>query len=206
MCQLILHFRSPTRGWREGQITCLFGLIQLTGIDIREGVAEVQSMNRMHIHTCLKTQQSGITLCVFVGLVPLLHHHIITFREDIVADSVGKKCHLRLHALRCEIHTEVCLPTVFCFQIRTAYLIAHRTLVHTVSTQFTHVRCPETTSHIHPHVPMLISIPHSTHTACHPIEIFCVVIFQMTMIITHTTIQCPTLPLLAYRGITAKIK
>ena len=78
--------------------------------------------------------------------------------------------------------------------------------MHTVSTQFTHVGCSEPTSHIHPHIPMLIRIPHGTHTARHPIEILCTVIFQMTMVITHTTIQRPALPLLAHRGITTHVK
>ena len=79
--------------------------------------------------------------------------------------------------------------------------------MHAVAAQFAHVGRTEASSHIHPHVPMLISIPHSTHTACHPIEIFCVVIFQMTMIITHTTIQRPAIAkLLRGCGIETKVK
>ena len=53
--ELIPYIRNPTRSWGEWQILRFGWLMQLYGVDIREGVAEMKMLQQMNIDACLTT-------------------------------------------------------------------------------------------------------------------------------------------------------
>ena len=53
--KLIPYIRNPARGWGERQILRFGWLMQLYGVDIREGVADMQMLHRVDVDACLTT-------------------------------------------------------------------------------------------------------------------------------------------------------
>ena len=53
--KLIPYIRNPTRSWGEWQILRFGWLMQLYGVDIREGVADMQMLHRVDVDACLTT-------------------------------------------------------------------------------------------------------------------------------------------------------
>ena len=70
--------------------------MQLHGVDIREGVAEMQMLNRMDVDACLTTQNAGVARCKLIGRRVVDEDRLIILicqllAVDVMVDAIGKQ-------------------------------------------------------------------------------------------------------------------
>ena len=78
---------GPTRSWSEGQEPRLVGLVQLSGVDQRKGVLEVQRLDGVDVEHRLPTPQTGMAGLILEAVGRCRQ----ALEVDIVADVAGKE-------------------------------------------------------------------------------------------------------------------
>ena len=69
--------------------------MQLNRVDIREGVAEMQTLHRMDVDARLTTQNAGVARCKLIGWCVVDKDRLIVLicqllAVDVMVDAIGK--------------------------------------------------------------------------------------------------------------------
>ena len=135
--KLISYIRNPTGSWGEWQILRFGWLMQLHGVDIRESVAEVQTLYRMDVDARLTTQNAGVARSKLIGWRVVDEDRLIVLicqllAIDVMVDAIGKQRELCRNDRRRIIQTKVELPAVFWLQTGISQFVSLGSLVHTI--------------------------------------------------------------------------
>lgn len=210
------HFAGPARRGRERQIFRVGRLMQLHGIDIGEGVEEMDGVDGVIVESALKSPQACVALGVLIdGIV--VDGGTRARCVDIAVDAVNEYGGLEREAMVGVVESEVGLQTMFGAECALALLVANRAFVHAVSTQFRHVRRAETASQVQSEVQVVLCVEYCAEAAGQSVEVAAEVVESRGSLIVHrfavqvsaveayAAAQCKLAQCAAYRGIGADV-
>lgn len=111
--------------------------MQLHGVDIRESIAEVQTLYRMDVDARLTTQNAGVARSKLIGWRIVDEDRLIVLicqllAIDVMVDAIGKQRELCRNDRRRIIQAKVELPVVFRLQSGISQFVSLGSLVHTI--------------------------------------------------------------------------